>query len=903
MRSLKRFLARVLNSAMRRRDDKRLQEEMEEHLALQTADNLRAGLSPSEARREALLKFGAVEAIQERYWAEARLAFVETLLQDFRFGWRSLRKSPGFTAVAVVTLALGIGANTAIFSMVDTLMIRPLPVQHPLELTYLAFPRDSTHFDSQFSGPEFRQLRDQTRAVFSDVNAVILGGLSGSGNRADGLSVDGVTRPAQTLFASGEFFQMLGIRPYLGRFILPSEGNFPGADPIVVLSYRYWKARFSGDPSVLGKAAYVNGHPVTIVGVAPKGFLGPTPLIEMEAYLPLSMMTVETAGNTDFLAAPGTRNMLILARLAPGVSIQRADGVLASLGPQFTKQYPRPGVGTTLQARPLRPPGLIDGPNPFPALAGLFLTLAGMVFALACLNVANLSVVRALSRQREMAVRAALGGSRIRLIRGLLSETLLLTMSGAALGIVVALFALHGVTMSSAAVASVLPIVFEFPFNLRVFFFAFGIAVLAAAIVGVLPALRIATENLSATLHEGGRSVTGRGQRTRSVLVAAQVAGSAALLIVAGLFVRSLESAQHADLGFDPTHILDVALDPGEIGYSQIQAADFYRQLLTRTRAVPGVQSASLAMIVPLTDTVDVSEITIPGRVARHGEELHADRNAVSPDYFKTMNIAVLQGRDFLDSDNQSSPRVAIINEAMASRFWSGINPLGQNFKRDDDTRHPIEIVGVVRNSRTEDVYSPFSPAFYIPISQDFTSAETLQVRTSGQPQAIAAEISSLARKLAPTAPVLSVRTMADAIRSGPNGLLLFNLGAKLTAALGFLGLMLAVVGIYGVMAYAVGQRTQEIGVRMALGAHRRTILWMVSRQGLAIIGTGLSIGLVSAVAAGRLVGEFLVGIGPTDPVTYITVSIVLSSIALAACYIPARRAMHIEPTVALRYE
>jgi predicted permease len=901
MKPVKRFLTRLLKSALKRRDDKRLQEEMEEHLALQTADNLRAGLSPSEARRQALLKFGAVEAIREKYWAEGGLAFVETLLLDFRFGWRSLRKSPGFTAVAVLTLALGIGANTAIFSMVDTLMIRPLPVQQPLDLTYLALPRDPTHFDSEFSGPEFSQLRDQTRAVFSDVNAVILGGLSGAGNRADGLTVDGATRPAQTLFASGKFFQMLGIRPHLGRFILPSEGNTPSSDPVIVLSYRYWQTRFGGDPGIVGKAAYVNGHPVTIIGVAPKGFLGPTPLIEMEAYLPLNMMTVETAGNTDFLTAPATRDLLILARLAPGVSIQRANVVLASLGPQFTKQYPRPGVGTALQARPLRPPGLIDGPNPFPSVAGLFLTLAGIVFALACLNVANLSLVRAIRRQREMAVRAALGGSRVRLIRGLLSETLLLTLSGAAAGIVAGSFALRA--LSSTATAFALPIVLEFPYDLRVFLFALGIAVLAAAIVGVLPALRISTGNLSYILHEGGRSLTGRGQRTRSALVAAQVAGSVALLIVAGLFIRSLESAQHADLGFDPTHVFNVALDPGEIGYSQIQGADFYRQLLTRTRALSGVQAASLATIVPLGDTALGSEITIPGHVAQHGEELHAGRNAVSPDYFKTMNIAVVQGRDFLDSDSESSPRVAIVNEAMVKRFWPGINPIGQNFQRDGDVQHPIEIVGIVRNSRTEDLYSPISPAFYIPISQDYTSAQTLQVRTSGRPQAMAAEISSLARKLEPTAPILSVRTMSDAVRNGANGLFLFNLGAKLTAALGFLGLTLAVVGIYGLLAYAVGQRTQEIGVHMALGAQRRTILWMVSRQGVAIIGTGLSIGLLTAIAAGHLVGEFLVGIGPTDPVTYITVSTLLSSIALAACYIPASRAMHIEPTVALRYE
>ena len=901
MRAVKRFFARLLNSAIRRRDNKRLLEEMEEHLSLQTTDNLRAGLSPSEARREALLKFGSVEAIQEKYWAEGGLAFLETLLQDFRFGCRSLRKSPGFTAVAVITLALGIGANTAIFSMVDALMIRPLPVERPLDLAYLAFPRDPTHLDPQFSGPEFRQLRDQTRAVFSDVNAVILGGLSAPAGRADGLTVDGVTRPAQTLFASGEFFQMLGIRPYLGRFILPSEGNAPGGDPVVVLSYRYWQTRFRGDPSVLGKTAYLNGHPLIIVGIGPKGFLGPTPLIEMEAYLPLNMMTVETGVNANFLTAPDSRNLLILARLAPGVSLERANVVVASLGPQLVKQYPRPGVGTTLQARPLRPPGLVDGPNPFPPLAGLFLSLAGMVFALACLNVANLSLVRAISRQRETAVRAALGGSRVRLIRRLLSETLLLTLCGAAAGIVAGSFALRAI--NSAAIASDLPLVLEFPLNLRVFLFALAIAVLAAAIVGLVPVLRISTRNLSDTLHESGRSHTGRGQRTRSALVALQMAGSAALLIVAGLFIRSLQRAQHADLGFDPTHVLNVALDPGEIGYSQIQGADFYRQLLTRTRALPGVQSAALAMMVPLGDSVQGSGITIPGHVAQRGEELQADFNAVSPDYFKTMSIAFLQGRDFLDSDTESSGRVAVINEAMAERFWPGVNPLGRNFERTEDADHPIEIVGVVRNSRHEDIYSPISPEFYVPISQDYTSAQTLQIHTSGQPQIIAPEILSLAHELAPAAPVLNVRTMTDSVKNGAGGLLLFSLAAKLTAALGFLGLALAVVGIYGVMTYAVGQRTQEIGVRMALGAQRRTILWMVSRQGLAIIGTGLSIGLLAAIAAGRLVGEFLVGIRPTDLVTYLTVSMLLSFIALAACYIPARRAMQVEPTVALRYE
>jgi len=874
---------------------------MDSHLQMHIDDNLRAGMSPEEARRNALIALGGIEQTKELYRERRGLPLLETLLQDLRFAARVLRKNPGFTAVAILTLALGIGANTAIFSMVDTLMFRPLPVHNPHDLTFLSFPTDASHFDPAFSGPEFRQIRDQTHGVFSDVNAMVLGGLSSATGRSDGLTVDAVTRPAQTLFVSGNFFQMLGIRPYLGRFILPSEGNTPGADPVLVLSYRYWKTRFHSDPGVVNKAAFVNGQPVTIVGVAPKGFLGPTPIVEMEAYLPLGMMTVETGGNPAFLTDAVNRTLLIVARLAPGVTIEHAGAALGPLGQQLMKQSPRPGVRAALQAKPLRPPGLLNGPNPLPALAGLFLTLACLVLALACLNVANLSLVRATGRRREMAVRAALGGSRTRLIHHLLSETILMALLGAAAGMIVGILALRA--LGSAAAATDLPLVFEFPFNQHVFVYALSLAIVAAAICGIIPALRASRGNLSNILHEGGRSSTGRNQRTRTVLVAAQVGGSLALLIVAGLFVRSLRSAQHADLGFDPKDVLNVRLDPGEIGYTQTQGVEFYNQLLTRVRSLPAAQSASLAMTVPLGDSVQENEITIPGYVPQRGEQLHAEYNAVSSDYFKTMKIALLRGRDFLDSDSESSPRVALINEAMAQRFWHGVNPVGRKFQRGGDQQHPIEIVGVVRNSRVEDPYSPYGPAFYVPISQAYTSAQTLQIRTAGPPQAIAPEVLAVVRGIAPTAPVLSVRTMADAVNNGANGLLLFNLGAELTAALGLLGLVLAVVGIYGVMAYAVGQRTQEIGVRMALGAQRTSILWMISRQGLAIVGSGLVLGLLVAIGVGRLVGDFLVGIGPTDPLTFIIVSILLAVVALAACYIPARRATRIDPMAALRYE
>jgi len=884
-----------------KRVEKELDDELRGFLDMAAEDKMKQGMSPKEALRSVRLERGSLEVSREVVRAAAWESIVETSWQDLRFAARMLRKHPGFTAVAVLTLALGIGANTAIFTMVDTLLFRPLPVRNPHDLTFLTFPRDASHFEPQFSSPEFRQIRDQTSGVFSDVEAMVLGGLSGPASRSDGLTVDAITRPAQPLFVTGNFFQMLGIRPYLGRLILPSEGNIPGGDPVVVLSFRYWKTRFHSDSGVINKIAFVNGHPVTIVGVAPKGFLGPTPLIEMEVYLPLGMMTLETGGSTAFLSDVGTCDLIIVARLAPGVSIERANAALAPLGPQLAKQYPRPGVGTSLQARPLRPPGLVNGPNPLPALAALFLILSGLVLALACLNVTNLSLVRAAGRQREMAVRAALGGTRPRLIRHLLIETILVALFGAAAGMIVGTFSLRA--LSSAATVTDLPLVAEFPFNAHVFVYALSIAIVAAVIVGIISALRVSSGNLSNMLRQGGRSSTARSQRMRTALVAAQVGGSLALLIIAGLFARSLRSAQHSDLGFDPKNILNVALDPGEIGYTQTQGEDFYNQLRSRVRALPGVQSVSLATLVPLGDSVQGNDITIPGYTPQREEQLHADYNALSPDYFKTMKIAVLSGRDFLDSDTTLSPRVALINEAMAERFWHGANPIGRNFNRSGDSQHTIEIVGVVRNSRIEDPYSPYSPAFYVPILQSYSSAQTLQIRTTGPPQAIAPEVLAVIRGIAPTAPVLHVRTMTDAVNNGAGGLFLFNLGAELTAALGLLGLTLAVVGIYGVMAYAVGQRTQEIGVRIALGAQRTKILWMISRQGLAIVGSGLALGLLVALVVGSFVGDFLVGIGPRDPLTYISTSILLSFVALTACYIPARRAMRVDPIVALRYE
>jgi len=823
------------------------------------------------------------------------------LLQDLRYAVRQLRKSPAFFAVVVLTLGLGIGANTAIFSMVDWLVLRSLPIQDPQQMYVLAFARPGANSELQFSYPEFADLQKQTTDVFSGITPFIFGGLAGQQNSQSGLTADGTTKPVQTAYVGGDFFSLLGIAPAAGRFILSAEGKAAGADPVVVLSYNYWQTRFGADSAIAGKAVLINGHPVTVIGVAPKAFLGPTPLLEIQAYLPLSMFLIERGVAGDFLANPSTRSMLALARVKPGANAKQVQSELAVVGQRLLKQYPRDRGMGELGATPLRPPGIMGGTNPFPKLAGLFLTLAALVLALACVNVANLFLVRAAVRQREMAVRAALGAGSGRLVRQLLTESLFVAALSCGVGV---LLGMGGARLfGSVSLQSELPIVVDFAFNWHVFAYAFAVAAVTAGFVVVVPAVRVWHGNLREVLHEGGRTSTGGRQRLRDILVVVQVGGSLTLLIVAGLFVRSLRGVQNSDLGFDPRNVLNMTLDPNEIGYTEAQGRTFYRAMLERARALPGVQSASLASVVPLSDSVQGSDLAIPGYATSSNQEApHAEVNAVSADYFTNMRIALKRGREFTDADNENSPHVALINQAMADRYWPGQDVLGKSFVVTSDPKHPTTIVGVVQNSRMNQLYGVFEPIFYLPAAQSYVSTETLQIRSERSAQEMVAEVRAIAQSLAPAIPVYGVRTMTEALHGG-NGLLFFEVGASLAAALGSLGLILAVVGVYGVMSYAVSQRTQEIGVRIALGAQERDILKMIGRQGAVIIASGLTIGLLAALAAGRLVSDFLVGITSTDPFTYMGVSLLLATVACLATYIPTRRATKIDPMVALRYE
>jgi predicted permease len=819
---------------------------------------------------------------------------MRNLWQDLTFGMRMLRKNLGFTAVAVLTLGLGIGANTALFSIVDWLLLRPLPIAQPEQLTNLTFEQKG-QFSNGFSYPDYLDIRNGTSEMYSDVAGYDIG--------MDGITADGKTQPIQIGYVTGNFFQMCGIRPLLGRFILPSEGAVQGADPVLVLSYSYWTSRFGADPNVVGKKVAVDGTPATIVGVAPKGFHGVINLFDTQGYMPTGMKSPMFGMATDFLTNRSARSMLIMARLRSGATLEQARAALRVIGDRLSKQYPDVDGGMQLKAWNVGPMGPASGPGQtgLEAVAGLFLGLALLVLVLACLNVANMLLVRATARQREMAIRTALGAARGRLIRQLLAESALLAACGCAAGIFFGVAASRGI--SSLNLHTSLPIILDFQFDWRVFAYAFGVTALTGILAGLVPALRASRANLADMLHDASRGSSAGRQRLRAALVAAQVAGSMMLLVIAGLFTRSLAKAQFTDLGFDPTHVLNFTIDPHEIGYNEAQGREFFKQLLPRIESLPGVKAASVAATVPGGEIELGSSLDIEGRAVEPGRpKPDAGFNYVTPHYFETMGIPVLRGRAFTDADEQNSQFVALIDERMASSFWPNQDPIGRRFTTKDDPKHSIAVIGVVRNTQSARLTDQNTPFFFAPLSQHYISFVTLQVRAFGAPESVATPVIQAAQSIAPTMPVYNVQTMTQAL-NGIGGIFLFKLGAGIAASLGILGLALATIGLYGVVSFAATQRTREIGIRMALGARPSAVLAMICQRGLVIIAIGLAIGAALALAVGRLIGSLLIGVSGTDPLTYIAVAFTLALVGSAASYIPALRASRVDPIIALRHE
>src|SRR5277367_238594 len=884
-----------LRSLFRRNHvEQELSEELEFHLDKKTEEYINAGQSAEEARRKSFREFGGLEQSKENSRDARRVNVIETLIQDVRFGIRMLLKNAGFTATAVLTLALGIGANTAIFSMVNSFLLRPLPVKNPEQIAALAFRQKKGALQNNFSFPELEDLQNQSSSVFSDVFGEQLG--------AVGLTINGKTEPIFIFYVSGNFFSGLDVKPYLGRYILPSEGSVTSINPVIVLGYNYWQTRLAGDPNVVGKTVLYDGHPVTVIGVTPKEFHGLFFFADTQGYLPFGMEQVDSSYTPDIPTNREDRTLLVYARLRSGVALNQAQSALDVLSDRLSRQYPASDEGLAICAYPER----ISRPQPDPdktilKIAALFLILAGLVLMLAFVNVANFLLVRATARQREMAIRTALGGTRFRLIRQLLTESILLSLLGGAVGILFGLSASNA--LSSIHLATSLPVLLNFDFDWRVFGYAFAAALVTGLVVGIVPALRASRRGVTEVIRDGGRTMSGSRSRLRTVLVVVQVGGSLMLLIVAGLMMRSLNYVQRSDLGFEPRHVLNLSLDPGEIGYNKVQGLQFYKQLIQRIDSLPGVESASAAFTVPIgyyasMDSIDVPGYEVPAGVAPP----IAAYNAVSPGYFRTMSIPLLEGREFTNADVETAPWVAVINETMAKKFWPKESAIGHDFKLVSDRVHSLRIVGVAKNSRTSGFSGPFREYFYQPLAQNYSSLATVQVRTTFPPETMTAAIREQVAALAPSMPVFDVHTMLQGLYT-LNGLLVYELAAALAGVLGALGLVLALVGVFGVISFTVSQRTNEIGIRMAMGASQNIILQMILRQGFWIVSGGIVAGIVLALAIARLVGNFIAGVSPYDPITYLGVSALLGLVALLACYLPARRATRVDPVVALRYE
>ena len=818
-----------------------------------------------------------------------------TLLQDLRFAFRQLRNAPSFAVTAVLTLALGVGANTAIFSLVNTLLLKPLPVPHGEQIVMVAPRENRGPLQQAVSWPEFKEIRAQSGQSFSDVFASVL-------------SLDGLAMPGQqpdriiTSFVTGNLFEGLGLKPAAGRLFLRGEGEVLGRDPYVVLGYDYWTKRFNRDPGVVGRAVSVDGHPMTIVGVAPRGFHGVQAFVDTAAFMP--MMELPVSGTpTEIIESWQSRNYVAEARIRPGVTLKEANAGLELVAQNLMRQHPESEKKLGIEANPETSVRLNTGdPKTMFVVAGLFLSLAAMVLLLACVNVANLVLVRATTRSREMAIRTALGAQRNRLVRQTMTESVLLSLIGGATGVLLGMAG--SVELGHLDLHADVPIVLSFGFDWRIFLYAFAAALVSGVVVGLVPAIRMVRANVSQVLHEGGRGVMGGKHRVRDGLVALQLASSLVLLVVAGLFVRSLSAMQTADFGFKADQVMNFAVDPIEIGMNPEQTRELARNILAGLHQIAGVEYASHAAAVPLGYfNPGGDRLIIDGQPApANPSETYADYNLVSPEYFSVMGIGLMGGRAFIDADNAQGRDVAVVSESTAKKFWPGQGAVGHIFRMTGEKDRKIEVVGVVKDVE----FQMFNggkkrPYFYLPFEQHMkgNSLMVFQLRTKVDPLSVRPAAEKVVHSLSPQLPIFMAQTMREALYT-LNGLLLFQVGATLAAIMGGLGLTLAIIGLYGVVSYAVSRRVHEIGLRMALGATRGSVFRMIYRQSLLLIAVALGIGLVISLVVARAFGTLVV-VDVWDPMTYALVCLVLVLAAMMSCYFPARHAMSVEPMVALR--
>jgi predicted permease len=879
-------------------------EELRFHLEKEIEKNIAAGMSPDEARRHALIAFGGVqqtrEAVRQVRWTH----FLDTLLQDLRYAWRMLAKRPAFTAVVVSVLTIGIGANTAVFSIVNALLLKMLPITAPEKLVSLRLnhgEEGGLRLTTDISYPVFERLRDENQ-VLSGILATG-GGVNKIDIKPTGPGANGQTEQAGMELVSGGYFQVLGVNAVMGRTLTPDDDKIGAPNAVAVISHGYWKRRMGLDSAVLGKTFAIREMVFTIVGVAPPGFFGETVGQTPDMWVPLTLE--DRLFDEALLGSASTSWVDVLGRLKPGVGPQQAASSLGLLVQQANADLLGPKAGKARVRTEIAPAskGLDVLRQQFARPLQVLMAVVGLVLLIACVSVASLLTARATARQREIAVRATLGAGSGRLIQQMLTESILLALIGGTLGLFLAW-----------AADRVLPVLLfhsrlslELEMNTQVFGFTLLVSVVTGIIFGLAPMRRVLRPDLSYSLKVEHAGMGDRGHRLgpRKIFIVAQVALSLLLLVTAGLFVRSLRKIYDLDVGFNKENLLLVALQPSaELSGARLKIV--YQDLLDKVNALPGVKSSSLSMSSFADGNINLGPFVVEGYTPKPGEDRSLQGDIVSPGFFNTMEIPLRLGYDFRQQDDANATRVAIVNETFARYFFGNASALGKHFAWSRLDRQPMEIIGVVKDAKYGNLKERTPRYYYTAFLQQDQMASfvrLLEVRTAANPAIVSAAVRSAVNSIHGVR-AGTISTMAVQVE---DSLQQEKMLAQVSTSFGVFALLLACIGIYGVMAHSVTSRTNEIGIRMALGAEPFDVLWMVLREALFLVGLGIAVGIPAALAGTRLaaslISGLLFGLKASDPVTIALAAMMMAVVALLAGYLPARRATKVDPLVALRYE
>lgn len=888
-----------------------LERELRCDLELEEEEQRESGISPEEARHDARRAFGNATLIAEQTREAWGWMPFERVFQDLRYGLRQLHRSPGFALTAISVLALGIGAVTAVFSLINTALLKMLPVQNPEQLVQFRSIGPVFPINDAFSYPTFNALRDQTQVLAGAIAFRRLNNINLEINGHSGL-VDGQV-------VSGNYFSVLGVRAIRGRTILPVDESVAGQSPVAVIGYDYWRSRFGLDPNIIGRRILLNNFPYTIIGVTEPEFYGVQPGERIGISIPLTTFSMVNAGFAalgspyDVLKAPFRNWLYVMARLRPGVMKEKATAVLQPVFMQSERQAAAGLAGlpfdsptarqTYLQLRLQLDPagqGLAALRRQFSKPLWVVMAVVSLLLLITCANVANMLLARANAREREIAVRLAIGAGKTRLIHQFMTESILLAVSGGALGIGLAYWGSHSLLSLMARGRS--PVLLSVHPDLTVLTFALAVSLLTALVFGTVPAWHATDVQPSPRLAQNARASIGEHHKLGRPLVVGQVAISLVLLIGAGLLTRSLVNLSDFYPGFNRNQVLLFSVNPTIVGYKVV--VSLYEELLRRIRAIPGVRSASLSTHEPLSTNASDTSVRVQGSVLRQGEDLTpVDVDPVGPDYFATMQISRLHGREFTASDRVGTPKVAIANESMARHYFGSANPVGRFVSIPSYRGDPswIQIVGEVGNVKVHNLRELATLMLYLPLLQaPEGGGVTFEVRTSIDPAYVQTAALDAVRAVDSRLPIYSVKTLADQL---DNSLVEERLVASLSATFGILGLLLTAIGLYGLMAYTVNRRTGEIGIRIALGARRGQIARMVLRETSVLVVCGLVLGVPAAIFASRLIASQLFGLKPEDAMTLFAACAFMISVTLIASYLPARRAASVDPMQALRNE